>query len=174
MASKQESDIGEYWQEHCRITDKTEKELNIQPYCKISILRTKPDGDPEVLYVYDLPRDMVWRYEWVFEWRKAKFVCKYPRDRVRLVFSFYDRTSGLEIGYKTLLSRKVAATALLTKYRNLRTRYIEEKSKELFFEQESDEFLKKIDTKIQRAGQKLEEITSEITKTTKKIKPSQQ
>lgn len=162
MASKQETGIGDEWREHCSIVDRTHKELNIQPYCKVTITRRKPDGSPEVLYEYDLPREMVWRYNWVLEWRKARFVCMYPRDNVRLNFHFYDKTSGLEIGYQTLLSKKVAAKALITKYTNLRTRYIEEKANELFFDPETDEVLKRIDTKIQRAEQRFEEISTEI------------
>lgn len=167
MASKQETDIGEEWQEHCGIIDKTHKELNIRPYCKVTITRRKPDGSPEVLHEYDLPREMVWRYNWVLEWRKARFVCKYPRDSVRLNFHFYDRKSGLEMGYQTLLSKKVAARALMTKYTNLRTRYVEEKEKELFFDPETDEVLKKADAKIRRAEQKFAEISAEIENTQK-------
>ena len=162
MASKQETGIGAEWQEHCGIIETVHKELNIQPYCKVTITRKKPDGNLEVLYEYDLPREMVWKYNWVLEWRKARFVCKYPRDNVSLNFHFYDKTSGLEIGYQTLLSKMVAAKALMTKYMNLKTRYVEDKEKELFFDPETDPVLKKIDAKIHRAEQKFKEISSEI------------
>lgn len=162
MASKQETGIGENWQEYSQTIDKVQKELNVQPYCKVSITRKKPDGELEKLYEYDLPRKMVWEYNWVIEWRKARFVCKYPRDKVSLSFHFYDKTSGLEIGYQTLLSKKVAAKALITKYTNLRTRYIEDKEKELFFVPETDEVLKRLNAKIRRAEQKFEEISTEI------------
>lgn len=162
MASKQETGIGENWQEYSQTVDKAQKELNVQPYCKVSITRRKADGEIETLYVYDLPREMVWEYSWVLEWRKARFVCKYPRDHVSLSFHFYDKTSGLEIGYQTLLSQMIAAKALMTKYTNVRKRYVEEKNKELFFDPETDWILKKIDDKILRAEQKFKDISTQI------------
>lgn len=167
MASIQETGIGGYWQEQSRIIDNVHKELNVQPYCEVTITRKKPDGNLEVLYVYDLPREMVWEYNWVLEWRKARFVCKYPKDHVELRFYFYDKTSGLEIGYQTLLSQKISAKALITKYRNIRSRYIEERTGELFFDPDTDEILKKIDAKIQRAEQRFAELSAEIEKSSK-------
>ena len=173
MASIQEKGIGEDWQEHSQLTDQIHKELNIRPYCEVTITRKKPNGEPEVLYVYDLPREMVWEYSWVLEWRKARFVCKYPKDHVSLNFHFYDKTSGLEIGYQTLISKKVAAKALMTKYNNLKTRYIEEKKKELFFDPETDCILLKIDEKIHRAEQKFQAISDEIEQVKKQCENKQ-
>ena len=169
MASKQETGIGDYVQEHGRLIDQTNKDLNIRPYCEVTIARTTPEGGREVLYVYDLPREMVWEYNWVLEWRKARFVCKYPKDHVSLYFHFYDKTSGLEIGYQTLLSRKVSAKALITKYRNAKKLYIAEKEKELFFDPETDPVLKKADDNIRRAEQRFKEISDEIEKIQKNI-----
>lgn len=169
MASKQETGIGEYWEENNRLYDKAQKELNIQPYCEVTITRKKADGELEVLYTYDLPREMVWKYNWVLEWRKARFVCKYPKDHVDLRFHFYDKSSGLDIGYQTLLSQQIAAKALITKYRNLKTRYVEEKEKELFFDPETDYILDKIDSKIRRAEQKFDEISEEVKSQTTKV-----
>lgn len=168
MASKQETGTGNEWYEYESIVTKINEELNIRPYCKVAIIRKKPDGGTDILYEYDLPREMVWKYNWVLEWRKARFVCRYPRDHVSMNFHFYDKTSGLELGYQTLLSQKIAAKALMTKYRNVRNRYVEEKRKELFFDPETDCNLKKIDAKILRAEQRIEEISAKIETAQKK------
>lgn len=77
---------------------KAEKET-IQPYVIVSI---EDRTTNEVLYRYDLPRDMFWRYSWVVQRRMARYKCQRPRHEIACYLSFYDKITGLEFGFGTL------------------------------------------------------------------------
>lgn len=162
MASKQEIGIGAEAKEYNDLHDKAEKDLGIEPYCAICIERTLPNGEREILYRYDMPRKIMWDYRWVYEWRKARFVCKYPKDNVSMFFSFYDKGTGLEYEYNSLRSRQVAAKALISKYKNRREAYIEHAKNSLFFDADSDDTLHALDEKISAAECRYAELTNQV------------
>lgn len=158
----QETGIGGQAQEYRAHRDRAEKDLNVVPYCLITIERTRPDGTREVLHRYDMPRSTMWDWQWVYEWRKARYVCKYPRDRVSLFFSFYDKTTGLSYETDSLRSRQVAARALITRYTKALDEYIARQRTQLFFDPSSDTFIAKTKAKIDSARKRLEDLTHQI------------
>ena len=158
----QETNIGSDWAPYSKDADKAQKELNVEPYCKIIITRQLKTGDREVLYVYDIPRWMVWEYDWVIRWREARFINMYPRDHVQKSYAFYDRNTGLELGFDSLRSRQIAAKALITKYTRAKGQYIESMKTTLFFDETNDDIVKKLNCKIASAESRLAEITKEI------------
>ncbi len=168
MKTKQETGIGHSAKEYNDSVDLAEKECKVETYCRITIERNLPGGGREILHSYDLPREMVWKYDWVYEWRKARYICLYPKDRVSLYFHFYDRTTGMAYEYKSLRSRQVAARALITRYTNAIQRYTDQQKGQLFFDPENDEILKKAEAKIAKAKARYEELSREVTELTTK------
>ena len=158
MASKQETGIGSQYKEFAQACKQAEKDLKIEKYCHIDIER-RPDGqEPETLYTYDLPVSMMWEYMWVIEWRTARFICKYPRDHVQKTFAFYDKTSGLDTGYGSTLSKYVAAKALKTKYENALQAYLDSQKNMLFFDPDNDPVAIKGREKIAKAEERIQEL----------------
>ena len=162
MASKQETGVGYDYQEYAWDADAAETELRVEPYCRITIERTRPDGTREVLHTYDMPRETMWDWQWVYEWRKARYVCMYPRDNVQMYFGFYDRKTGLAYDMDSLRSRQVAAKALVTKYTRNLERYLESQRGQLFFDPEADVVICKMKDKIASARNRLDELTREL------------
>ena len=89
---------------------KAERELGVQKWVSISIERVDKNRNKEQIFNYDLPREVYERWEWVVNWRRAKLVCKYPKDHVNCYFSFYDKRLGNNPKFisdlKTLASAK--------------------------------------------------------------------
>ena len=162
MASKQETGTGAYALEYERAHDAAEKALGVEPWCKITIERTLPDGTREVLHTYDMPRAILWDWQWVYEWRKARYVCKYPRDRVALYFSFYDRKTGLGYDTESFRARQVAAKALVTRYTRALEEYLTEESGKLFFNPDNDPAVLKAKAKIASAECRFHKLTQEL------------
>lgn len=162
----QEMNIGSEYQEFSNRYDKASRELKVEPYCRVTIERNLGNRGRETLYVYDVPRWMTEEYYWVFEWRKARFVNMYPRDHVSLYYAFYDKTTGLELGLNTLRSRQIAAKALISRYKAAKARYINDMKATLFFDEKTDENIRKVNCKIASAEARLKELTEEIEKLT--------
>ena len=59
------------------------------------------------------------RWQWLIDWRKAKLLCEQPRERVDTFYCYYDKHSGLEEGYNSLLSQITSAKAQITRNANL-------------------------------------------------------
>lgn len=174
MASKQETGVGSAYQEYARDAEAAERELRVEPYCRITIERTRPDGIREVLHTYDMPRETMWDWQWVYEWRKARYVCMYPRDNVRMYFGFYDKTTGLAYEMDSLRSRQVAAKALVTKYTRILERYLKSQRGQLFFDPEADGLICKMKGKIASARNRLDELTRELESLTQPQKEQRQ
>jgi hypothetical protein len=162
MASKQETGIGAYAREYERAHDAAEKALGVEPWCRVTVERTRPDGTREVLHAYDMPRAILWDWQWVYEWRKARYVCKYPKDHVSLYFSFYDRRTGLAYETESLRSRQVAAKALITRYTKALEDYLAEEGGKLFFDPDNDPAVIKAKAKIASAECRLQRLTQEL------------
>ena len=144
------STIGNDFIQNAKDLARAEKKLNIKPWVVISLERQLVDGTNERLYHYDLPREMLKRWMWVISWRRAKFQCKYPRSHLSTNYHYYDKHTGLETGFGTLLYKLSAAKAQITKVERTIAGYIEYKyGNNLFFNSETDEILLMAKSKLQ-------------------------
>lgn len=157
MASKQES-VSD-WMELARIYDKAEKEQKVVPYMVV-VLRNKRTN--EILYRYDLPRDMFWKYSWVIDWRAAKLLCQNPRDGIEHRIDFYDKTTGLKYGFGSLISKLTSAKAQITIANNKLQRYIDSQKANMFFSTETDEVVAKLKAKISMQKEKAADFEAQI------------
>ena len=136
---------------------KAEKELKIEKWFVISLERRLPDRTNELLYRYDLPCHMRERWMWVIDWRRAKLQCKYPRSQIITYQHFYDKRTGLETGFGSLLYKLSAAKAQITKVERAIAEYIEFQSvNNMFFNPETDEILLKAKRKLKQKKQNYE------------------
>ena len=128
---------------------KAEKELDVQRWVFISIERTDGRCNYERLFSYDLPRDVYERRRWVIEWRKSRFVCKYPKGNIRCYTSYYDKRLGPDIRLNDDLNRLISAKAQVTKVQRKIDEYVAyNKTNNLFFEENTDTNLKKAREKL--------------------------
>ena len=138
--------------------DKAEKET-VQPYVIVGI---EDRTTNEVLYKYDLPRDMFWKYSWVVQWRTARYKCQRPRHEIAYYLSFYDKITGLEFGFGTLLSKLTSAKSQITILENKMAEYKELMKGDLFFDESSDPNISKFRCKIETQRQKVKDYENEI------------
>lgn len=143
MASKQES-VSD-WMGMAKAYDKAEREQEVIP-CVVVSLRNRRTN--EELYRYDLPRKMFWRWNWVIDWRAARLLCQNPKDGINHVLSFYDRKTGLEYGFGSLISGLTSAKANVTIVTNKLQEYIQRQDGNMFFDEASDEIVQKFKAKI--------------------------
>lgn len=113
------------------------------------------------VFLYDMPRHQYDRYIWVIHWRYARLVCQYPRGNVQQYVCFYDKTTGLALGYGEVLSNLIAAKALLSRYKNRKRDYIVTQSNNIFFNG-SDDVVEKFNAKISATEAKIQRLESEI------------
>lgn len=154
--SKQES-VSD-WMELAKAFDKAEKET-IQPYVVVDIEDTTTK---DLLYRYDLPRDMFWKYEWVIEWRRARYICQRPRHKISCFLTFYDKKTGLEFGFGSLLSKMTSAKSQITMLENRLAKYKELMKEDLFFDETKDPNIAKFRCKIEAQRQKITDYENEI------------
>ena len=157
MASKQES-VGD-WMELAKAYAKAEKEIGTEPWVIVSIEDSKTK---EKLYSYDLPRDMFWDKEWVIRWRVAKLQCQRPMNHIVYFLSFYDKKTGLEYGFNSLLSKLSSAKAQVTILENLMKERLEDGRLDLFFDETTDPVVSKLKCKIAFQQDKIEKYQNEI------------
>lgn len=167
----QEKRIGHDAKEYNESMDAAEKRLGVEKWCKVGIIRSTPNGD-ELLYSYDEPRDLLWKWRWVYEWRKARFVNKYPRDNVRLVFSFYDKNTGLECGFNALRSRQIAAHALITRYENKLKSIKKIAAGQLFVDETTAKIIQHVEDNIANAKARAEALDKEVESMKNKPEPA--
>lgn len=130
---------------------RAERELNIEHWVYITFEIRHEDGNREVLHKIDIPRDMLDRWRWLIEWRKAKFVCKSPRKTVMVYHCFYDKRTGLQTGFDFILGKVSAAKAQITKVERAIAQYIDyKKHNDLFFNIDTDEHLLKAYDKLEQ------------------------
>ena len=121
---------------------KAERELGVQKWVSISIERVDKNRNWEQIFNYDLPREVYERWEWVVNWRRAKLVCKYPKDHVNCYFSFYDKRLGNNPKFTSDLKTLTSAKAQVTRVQRKIDEYIAyNKANNLFFEVVTDEVL---------------------------------
>lgn len=157
----QERGIGTDWKEYAKAMDKAERELSIIPYVTVSICK-KVNGKEIVLYRYDLPRESMYRWQWVIDWRKAKFICEDPRSYIYTTIFYYDKTSGKKYGFGTDLSRLVALKSKITLQENRIKEYIKANQDNMFFDEATDPQLNKIRAKVELAKERVAQAESEL------------
>lgn len=170
MASKQES-IQDYFLMAKEIA-KTEKELSIERWDKVTIYRTgDKEGDSIYLYHYDLPRHIAEKYDWVVRWRAARLQCQYPRYRVTVYHSPYSKVMGLNIGMQKDIDTFVAAKAQFTKQQHAIDDYISyQKANNLFFDEDTDEQLVKAKAKLLKKKEGIEQAETRLIEKVKQYK----
>ncbi len=128
---------------------KAEKDLGVQRWVFVNFERK--DGYSYIhLFSYDLPREVFEHRRWVIEWRKARFVCQYPKDDVRYTLHFYDKRLGLDIRLNENLNRLISAKAQVTKVQRKIDKYVAyNKAHNLFFDESTDMDLLKARKKLE-------------------------
>lgn len=140
----------EDWMQYAKDLAKAERELKIEHWVYITFEIRHEDGHRELLHKIDIPRYMENRWQWLFEWRRAKFVCKYPRKKIQVYHCNYDKRTGLQTGFNFLLTKVASAKAQITKVERVINKYIDYETKNnLFFDANTDE-------KLLRAYEKLD------------------
>lgn len=168
MAARQES-VSD-WMELAKAYDKEEKEQEVTPYVVVSLRNQRTDAE---LYRYDIPREMFWRWHWVIDWRAAKLLCQNPKDGIKHVLSFYDRKTGLEYGFGSLISKLTRAKANATIAANKLKEYIELQKDNMFFCEKEDEIVNKFKAKISAYKAKAAEIEEEIKAKVQQLQATQ-
>lgn len=141
----------EEYMQYAKDLAKAERELKIEHWVYISFEIKNENRNREILHKIDIPRVLYDRWQWVIEWRRAKLVCKYPRKHIWVYHSYYDKRTGLETGFGTMLGKLSAAKAQVTKMERIIAQYVEYMSQnDLFFNPETDERLLKANGKLER------------------------
>ncbi len=152
-------ELMEDWMQYAKDLAKAERELKIEHWVYITFEIRHQDGHREILHKIDLPRDMVDRWQWLIEWRKAKLVCKYPRKRITVYHCAYDKRTGLQTGFNFLLTKVASAKAQITKVERIIASYIKDETlNNLFFDAETDERLLKANAKLEKKKQNYNEV----------------
>ena len=154
------------WMALAKAYDKAEKEQEVTPYVVVSLRNRRTN---EELYRYDLPREMFWRWHWVIDWRAAKLLCQNPKDGINHVLSFYDRKTGLEYGFGSLISKLTSAKANATIAANKLKEYIELQQGNMFFSEKEDEIVNKFKAKISAYKAKAAVIEEDIKAKVKEL-----
>jgi hypothetical protein len=150
---------------------RAERELGIEHWVYITFEIRHKDGNREVLHKIDIPRDMLDRWRWLIEWRKAKLVCKYPRKTIKVYHCFYDKRTGLQTGFDFILGKVSAAKAQITKVERSITRYIDyKKHNDLFFNIDTDDHLLKAYGKLEQKKTNYQKIYVMLQEEVKKHK----
>lgn len=157
MAAKQEK-VSE-WMTLAKAYDKAEKEMGVIPYVIVSLRNRRTDKE---LYKYNLPRDIYWRRSWVIEWRTARLLCEYPRDGINRILSFYDKKTGLEYGFGSLLGKLSSAKAQRTLAAKALDDYIDSRRGDMFFDETEDIVVDRMRRKIESYSRKIAVIENEI------------
>lgn len=169
MAARQES-VSD-WMELAKAYDKAEREQEVTPYVVVSLRNQRTDAE---LYRYDIPREMFWRWHWVIDWRAAKLLCQNPKDGIKHVLSFYDRKTGLEYGFGSLISKLTSAKANATIAANKLKEYIVLQQDNMFFSEKEDEIVNKFKAKISAYKEKAAGIEAQIKEKVQEMQTNKQ
>lgn len=159
------------WMQYAKDLAKAERELKIEHWVYITFEVRDENRNREILHKIDLPRDMVDRWLWLIEWRRAKLVCKYPRQKITIYHCAYDKRTGLQTGFNFLLSKVASAKAQITKVERVIAQYIKnETQNNLFFDADTDEQLLKAKAKLEKKKSNYNEAYAVLQAETEKYK----
>lgn len=152
------------WTQDLKDIAQAEKSLEIIPYVSISFgLRKRDAYEEQMLHTFEMPRSMLDRWRWLIRWREARLQCEFPRDNVRCSYCFYDKKSGLSLDWNSLLSRLAATKAQVTKVERVISEYIDfQKVNNLFFDEQTDEVLRKAYRKLEQKRCNLRNLQREV------------
>lgn len=144
------------WMQMAKDLARAERELQIEHWVYITFEYRECDRSRVVLHKIDMPRRMLDRWRWLVEWRRAKYVCQYPRKGVQVYYCYYDKRTGLQTGFGSLLSCVAAAKAQITKVERKIEEYVSYMSgNDLFFDPTTDEKLRCAKKKLAQKGQSM-------------------
>lgn len=166
----QESNIGSEAMQYAKDMAKAEKELKIEPYVSISLCYKDEQGNEVKAKTYTLSRESLNRWLWVINWRRAKLICENPRRTIYTTYYYFDKNSGLDYSFRSDLSRLASLKGRITQQERAIESYIASKSRDLFFDQETDEQLIKIRAKLQRAKENMQAATERMIKKVEQLK----
>lgn len=150
---------------------KAERELKIEHWVYISFEVRNADRSREVLHKIDIPREMLDRWQWLINWRKAKLICTYPRKDIQVYYCYYDKRTGLQTGFDFLLGKVASAKAQITKVERTIEKYISyEKQNNLFFDINTDEQLMKAYNKLEQKKTNYQQFYAMLQEEVKKHK----
>lgn len=145
MARKETYD----WVQEAKDLARAERELQIDRWVYITFEYRNADRSRVVLHKIDIPQKMLDRWHWLIDWRKAKLICRYPRKGVQVFYCYYDKRTGLQVGFDHLLSRVAAIKAQVTKTERRITQYVGYMThNDLFFDPATDERLRCVKEKL--------------------------
>ena len=154
--SKQES-VSD-WFYLAKAYDKAKKET-VVPYV---FIRIEDRTTREVMKTFDVSRKAYEKNIWFFRWKLAEFQCQRPRHDMVQTLCFYDKKTGLNLGFGSLLSKIVSANAQITIIENKIADYKELMKQDLFFDESTDPVLSKLKSKIEFQRCKKLEYENEI------------
>lgn len=151
------------WFEHAKELAKAERELKIEHWVYVTFELTEKERNRKCLHTIDIPRTMLERWQWFIDWRKAKYICMQPRENINVYYHYYDKHSGLEEGYNSLLSRITAAKAQVTRVQRVIENYISDMTQNnLFFNPDTDEILMKGRAKLKQKQENYDKQYSDL------------
>lgn len=151
------------WWDYARELAKAERELKIELWVFISIEYKDAGGNIHRLHSYDLPRYLHERYRWVIRWREARLQCLHPKEKVSTYYGYYDKHTGLKTGFNSCLSKLAAAKAQITIAERKEKEYLDyQRQNNLFFDEQTDEELRKFRQKLQAKKEKYTTLESKI------------
>ena len=147
------------------------KEMHVESWVYITVAYHPRSGERVVLYVYDLPREVAERREWVFRWRECREQCKYPKNRVSCYYSFYNKKLGRGVEINELQSKIISAKAQVTKVKKRVKEYIAyEQSNNMFFDEATDQQLCKVRVKLESKESNLEILVTQMNDMLRNLK----
>ena len=147
------------WMQMAKDLARAERELQIEHWVYITFEYRECDRSRVVLHKIDMPRRMLDRWRWLVEWRRAKYVFQYPRKGVQVYYCYYDKRTGLQTGFGSLLSCVAAAKAQITKVERKIEEYVSYMSgNDLFFDPTTDEKLRCAKKKLAQKRAKYAEL----------------
>ncbi len=140
------------WAEYARDMARAEQELQIEQWVRVTVGFYNENRETVTLHLYDLPRDMKKRYDWVIRWRTAREQCRHPRQSVVAWLSHYDKRTGLRTDFNSCLNKLIAAKAQITKAGRCIERHIAAQKAlyPLFYDEATDTELVKYREKLAR------------------------
>ena len=134
------------------------------PRSSLSAVGYSRFNEDDTLHLYDLPRDMKKRYDWVIRWRTAREQCRHPRQSVVAWISHYDKRTGLRTDFNSCLGKLAAAKAQITKAGRCIERHIAEQNAlyPLFYDEAADTELVRYREKLARKIESCRQIEENI------------
>ena len=145
-------------------------------FVQIDLIGIHQDGsnnyrDQTRLYQYDVPRKIYDKWKWVFRWRQSIFQCKFPKNSIQIKISFYDKKTGLDVGFNSIFGKLTSAKGQVTKIKNKIALAKESYIGDLFHPSiETTDAYKNAICKLQMYEQKVQDLQAELNAESKKLK----